>query len=376
MKTRLFFITLTLALSACAPAELPATPTEELPTITPIVVAMPTTVSSPELAFTATPGLLSTITPTVTPVTSSQLISLANVASLSRLAQFAENEDVFDIAWSPDSRNLAFVNPSGIFIHSLDTGIEKRILDLTEPKVRSDIAYSPDGDIVAFADMKVQLWDIQTGELLQTFDDEARAIDFSPDGRHLVSASGSQVLLWDVASGQQVGAFVGENNRGKMREVVYAPNGDMVAAGNSAYDVFVWEVDSGEIKFRLATGFPAYELAFSPDNRLLAMADSSGILLNLWDLDSGQLHTLATQTYLNGISFSHEGDMLATAGGTPNFIELWDIGKKEQVMQFEVANQAANIDAVNDISFSPDGRMLASAGGSGSGVVIWGIALP
>src|SRR5262249_57345859 len=69
------------------------------------------------------------------------------------------------------------------------------------------------------------------------------ALVFRPDGRRLVSASGSEMKIWDVATSQELYGFTASAGAGKELSV------------------------DG--------------LAFSPDGRLLVAAGSSGLLL--WD---------------------------------------------------------------------------------------------
>ena len=64
--------------------------------------------------------------------------------------------------------------------------------------------FSPDGTnlVSASADKTVRVWDVATGECVQTLQGHTDAVlsaGFSPDGTKLVSASGDKTLwLWRV----------------------------------------------------------------------------------------------------------------------------------------------------------------------------------
>lgn len=69
-------------------------------------------------------------------------------------------------------------------------------------------AFSADGRIlaVAVADCKVKLWNIDTGQCLQTLQGHTSAVDsvaFNPTGQVLVSCSQDETIrLWDIQTGQ------------------------------------------------------------------------------------------------------------------------------------------------------------------------------
>ena len=68
----------------------------------------------------------------------------------------------------------------------------------------NSIAFSPDGGVLASGgvDMTVRLWDVEKGELIQTFTghiDAVSSVTFSPDGS--MFASGGEdgaVRLWKI----------------------------------------------------------------------------------------------------------------------------------------------------------------------------------
>jgi WD40 repeat protein len=172
--------------------------------------------------------------------------------------------------------------------------------------------------------------------------------------------------------------FATSDQNGKFRQVAFAPSGEFAAASTTGGGLFVWNVNSGDISFQATVSlFLARQLVFSPDSQFLAIGDSSRPGLQLWSIDSEQMTFGAnTLTVVNGLTFTHDGRVVASAGGAPNVVEFWSIENKERIAQIELANRAFDVDFVEDISFSPDGRLFASAGGSGSGIVIWGVAQP
>ena len=69
------------------------------------------------------------------------------------------------------------------------------------------VAFSPDGTtlVTAGIDGLIVVWDVATGTdraTLFAHTDMIGALAFSPDGRHFVSAGLGETLLWELASGE------------------------------------------------------------------------------------------------------------------------------------------------------------------------------
>ena len=82
----------------------------------------------------------------------------------------------------------------------------------------SSVSFSPDGTKVAsgFDDKTVKLWDVTSGECLQTLEghsDSVRSVSFSPDGTKVASGSfDDTVKLWDVTSGECLQTLEGHSD--------------------------------------------------------------------------------------------------------------------------------------------------------------------
>ena len=109
-----------------------------------------------------------------------------------------------------------------------------------------------------------------------------------------------------------------------------------------------------------------YNLAFSPDGRLLAVATSIG--LYLYDIPAlSEVRFIATDAAVLDIAFSPDGRLLAS-GSSDKTVRLWDAASGQLVRTLE-----GHTDSVYSVAFSPDGRLLAF-GSDDTTVRLWDAA--
>ena len=150
--------------------------------------------------------------------------------------------------------------------------------------------------------------------------------------------------------------------------VAVSPNGEWVASGEQNNTVTVRSLTTGTILHSLDYGSLVRQVAFSRDGKWLAAA-GNGKVITVWRTDtwgSAVMITGHTGT-ISSISFSQNGNLLASGGYDDKTIRLWKVGTWE--LQ-QVINSPKE---VNVVAFSPDSKSIA-VGINDSMVRVWDIS--
>ncbi len=197
---------------------------------------------------------------------------------------------VFHVTFSPDGKTLLSAGWDGaVKLWDVATGREKTTLTEHTGPVRT-IVYSPDGKTFATAgwDGMVRFFDAATVKLQKSFkahDVGVQGLAFSSCGRYLATiprpkdeTAGDEITLWDLTSGLELGRLTG--HRHNILSVDFSPDGKMLISGGG------WFSQYGEVKlFEMASGKERADLTdvqnhkewvecvkFSPDGQLLVSA--------------------------------------------------------------------------------------------------------
>jgi RNA polymerase sigma factor (sigma-70 family) len=222
-----------------------------------------------------------------------------------------------------------------------------------------NIAFSPDGRQVAAVNQMGSrcLWDPATGKMIRPLEDQfsglSRCLAYSPDGK-LLASDESQIGIWEVATGRKLRELE-IRHRGRLTSLAFSPDGKVLAAGTDGDPIIgLYEVATGKLGRRLVghTG-AARSAVFSQDGRWIASAGQDRTA-RIWDYATGKEVTqFQDQEELEDVAWSPDGKRLAIR--TRQAVSLWDIAASKRI--YRIAYPGNDI---RSLAFSPDGKFLLS----------------
>ena len=134
------------------------------------------------------------------------------------------------------------------------------------------MALSPDGQTLAtsYWGSEVKLWDVTTGQQIGSLTNNHHrvwSLAFSPDGRFLATGGADQtVRLWDVATRQQTEQLKGHGS--EVMSVAFSADGQTLASGSKDKTAMLWSVHPNRAVTTVSNVIS--RPIFSPDGRLVA----------------------------------------------------------------------------------------------------------
>ena len=387
-------------------------PDQTTPTGSPTVARQTTT---PTLSHTATQ------TPTLPPA----VISPVTAPYLAEAAWFGTG-NAEAVAWSPDGETIAVATSLGIDLYDAETFERTGFLETRQWYI--GLAYSPDGKLLAAHSKggSIQVWDTDQKGLLFSLEGGGGPLIFNADGTKLVSGGDQTVHVWDMSTGQLLDSFAGYS--GGIKDLAISPDGNFLLVASpgelrlrdmTTREMLYQPIDANNIEavffspdgdrfvtvsyINLPTSFDmndphldyqstvrywdtmtgelldeynaekdiVYSVAVSPDQRWIATGGLESI--SIWDASSKKVDLpLEGYGWVKSLVFSPDGQKLASVEGSfgrgIGTVQIWDLTTHESLKTFD-----EYMGLLINATFSPDGRWAAVAG-TNHKVQVWEVA--
>jgi energy-coupling factor transporter ATP-binding protein EcfA2 len=118
---------------------------------------------------------------------------------------------------------------------------------------------------------------------LKGHDSYVESVNFSPDGKTLVSGSRDKTIkLWNVETGKEIRTLKGHDS--SVNSVNFSPDGKTLVSGSRDNTIKLWNLETGkEIRTFKGHDFSVYSVNFSPDGKTL-VSGSGDKTIKLWNL--------------------------------------------------------------------------------------------
>jgi serine/threonine protein kinase/WD40 repeat protein len=186
----------------------------------------------------------------------------------------AARAEIHSLVFNPDGTLLATGGRGTVRLWDVSTG--RSLLSLRTTGVVSTLAFAPSGRRLAVGTKspgRVSVWDLETGRGIQTLHGlttQASRLCFSADGRLLAALAPTwQVAIWDVSRGQLCFLLTAPRGNPEDAMLVFSPDASRLAC-SAGEDVKMWDVVTGQLlgAWRVPKGGKD-ALAFHPSGGLL-----------------------------------------------------------------------------------------------------------
>ncbi|KZT05239.1 WD40 repeat-like protein [Laetiporus sulphureus 93-53] len=253
------------------------------------------------------------------------------------------------------------------------------------------IAISPGGDRIAAGceDRVVHAWDAKTGDRLAVLRghlDAVKSICFSPAGDRLTSGGTDRTIrVWDLMNSN--GSYQSDSSISppEVREhrvmlVVLSEDGELAASAARNNAITIWHVQSGTPTSTITQSCAVAGMAFSPNNKHIAVIWFDGTL-ETYNVEAG--HPIVTTMLLGSmknVQYSSSGRWLAVwdtpaAAYGDCHLHLYtasDLTLPATTIELKRRSTATDqcVDAIEVVAFSPDDSSVCAQTIDGS-IFLW-----
>jgi len=349
---------------------------------------------------------------------------------------------VYDLEFSPDGKMLSCGSLyKGVEYHMWEVDSGREVAGFKgeqESYSYSAFVMSPGARLIASTSKgKIFLWDTATHSLRHTIDfpeSYVQGLTFSPDNKTLVS-SGSNVLLWDTETGNQISKLDLDRGIYSVDALTYSPDGKILAGGSYGGKIILWDMEQlnqqpkdqkltlPALLSKVVNKRPSNSkhptlvehtrsietLAFTADSKTLASGSRDGTVI-VWDV-ANRTPQLTVDGHTGSVTALRflENDKTLFSVSSDGIVRIWNTdtgaekfiktnwyaytiafpqdgktvafrGSSNEIQIWDVDNdklvhtfKTEHKDSINVLAFSPDGNTIASGGRDGT-LEVWDVS--
>ncbi|THX80179.1 hypothetical protein D6D05_04634 [Aureobasidium pullulans] len=267
-------------------------------------------------------------------------------------------------------------------------------------------AFSSNGSLLALTRLAdwpehdLQVWNVDHGTLVYSMRLTAKlgSVAFNPTTTHVAfsiqnamsDSSGSDtnceeprstgldqgtestcICLWNLATDSVDQVLSGHT--GEVQNIVFSPDGTLLASTSSDHTAKIWDADSGSLRCTLAgeSGLP--EISFSPDSNMVAsLLDNS--ILKIWDRRNDHIRSVEAFEEVGSFSeesslaFALDGHLYAAKG---SYVVTCDVYQTAIQRRVELMDLDVDFSGILQNRFSSDGSIFAVHAAKEQKVYLW-----
>ena len=243
-----------------------------------------------------------------------------------------EKASYASISFSPDGKLLAFAeldlsnNQAGIYTLNLETGEKTKLTAPENPAVDHTPRFAPDGKNLAFiryfSSFKREIFVVSAagGKPRQITDDDVRiyGLDWNADSRSLFFTSfrgNNQLNLWRISAEEKAVPQMISTGSQNLQDLAISPDGKTIAYVEETADANIWEITSDNAPRPLIRSTRAeHSQQFSPDGKQIVFVSDRTGNYEIWISDAdgkNQRQLTETKESAGSPRFSPDGKFIA-----------------------------------------------------------------
>jgi WD40 repeat protein len=275
---------------------------------------------------------------------------------------------ILDLSFAPDGQSFVAVADDKARVWSFSTGELLHTFAVPGAGV-ARARFAPDSHRLVTAHVSftntadsVRLWDLGTEQTIRSFGNSfVQRLDFVADGKLIIGGADLVVQVWDIETGQLIRSLPGTTQAEQaIQGFLTSTNSTLVLAGCLNGRVITWDASTGQILHDF-TGERLFSLAAVPGTNQILTAHPDNLVRVKDDHVGTTLRSIEGHTAgaTLGVGFSSDRRYVVS-GGNEMLTRVWNRTNAQQVRAF-----AGFAGGTQVASFSPDGtRILTTFGAS------------